>query len=151
MPTSVGMTRKAAQMGQSLRGLVLYQRPFVLTGGPGLFSTSWRAKARHPRLCFAAQKTWMPGPSPGMTRRVRLNGRWYYIAMPTTLTEEDKDHLGSLCMLFGVGFVLFDLNKEVPNFSIRVRAQRFFPDMFYVNKFAEDLKSYKAEIFERLF
>jgi hypothetical protein len=42
--------------------------------------------------------------------------------MATTLTEEDQSRLESLCMLFGVGLVLFDLNKENPKFSIRVRA-----------------------------
>jgi hypothetical protein len=71
--------------------------------------------------------------------------------MPTTLTEEDKDRLESLCMLFGVGLVLFDLNKDAPGFSPRVRAQRFFPDMFYVNEFAERLKSYNVGIFNTLF
>jgi hypothetical protein len=71
--------------------------------------------------------------------------------MPNTLTEEDKSRLESLCMLFGVGLVLFDLSKDVPNFSIRMRAQRFSPDMFYVNEFAERLKLHDAERFEDLF
>lgn len=74
-----------------------------------------------------------------------------YIGMPTTLTEEDQSRLESLCMLFGVGLVLFSLNKDAPQFSIRVRAQRFSPDMFYVNEFADRLKHYDAEIFEGLF
>jgi hypothetical protein len=43
-------------------------------------------------------------------------------------------------VLFGVGLVLFDVDKTNPRFSIRVRAQRFSPDMFYVNEFAERLK-----------
>ena len=58
-----------------------------------------------------------------------------YIAMPSTLSEEDQSRLETLCMLFGVGLVLFELNPELPNFLIRVRAQRFSPDMFYVNEF----------------
>lgn len=87
----------------------------------------------------------------GQAVAYRLFSHKTYIAMPTTLTEEDKDRLESLCMLFGVGFVLFDLNKDAPNFSIRVRAQRFFPDMFYVNKFADDLKSHNLRMFEKLF
>lgn len=81
----------------------------------------------------------------------RLFSTKTYIAMPGTLTEEDQSRLESLCMLFGVGLVLFDLNKESPAFSIRVRAQRFSPDMFYVNEFAERLKLHDAEIFEELF
>jgi hypothetical protein len=70
--------------------------------------------------------------------------------MPTTLTEEDQSRLESLCMLFGVGLVLFNLNKEAPEFSIRVRAQRFSPDMFYVNEFADRLKHHDAVTFEEL-
>ena len=35
--------------------------------------------------------------------------------------------------------------------SIRVRAQRFSPDMFYVNEFADRLKRHDADIFEELF
>jgi hypothetical protein len=71
--------------------------------------------------------------------------------MPTTLTAEDQSRLESLCMLYGVGLVLFDLDKNVPRFAPRVRAQRFTPDMFYVNEFAERLKHHDAETFERLF
>ena len=44
-------------------------------------------------------------------------------------------------MLFGVGLVLFNLDKDNPESEIRVRAQRFSPDMFYVNEFAERLDS----------
>jgi hypothetical protein len=87
----------------------------------------------------------------GQAVAYRLFSTKTYIAMPTSLTEEDQSRLESLCMLFGVGLVLFDLNKDVPQFSIRVRAQRFSPDMFYVNEFADRLKHYDAEIFEKLF
>jgi len=87
----------------------------------------------------------------GQAIAYRLFSHKTYIAMPTTLTEEDKDRLESLCVLFGVGLVMFDLDKDAPGFSIRVRAQRFFPDMFYVNKFADDLKSHDLKMFEKLF
>ena len=87
----------------------------------------------------------------GQAVAYRLFSPKTYIGMPTTLTEEDQSRLESLCMLFGVGLVLFDLNKDAPQFSIRVRAQRFSPDMFYVNEFADRLKHYDAEIFEELF
>lgn len=87
----------------------------------------------------------------GQAVAYRLFSTKTYIAMPTTLTEEDQSRLESLCMLFGVGLVLFDLNRESPKFSIRVRAQRFSPDMFYVNEFAERLKHHDAKTFEELF
>ncbi len=87
----------------------------------------------------------------GQAVAYRLFSTKTYIAMPRTLTEEDQSRLESLCMLFGVGLVIFDLNKEAPQFSIRVRAQRFSPDMFYVNEFADRLKHYDAATFEELF
>jgi hypothetical protein len=87
----------------------------------------------------------------GQAIAYRLFSSKTYIAMPTSLTETDQSRLESLCMLFGVGLVLFDLNKDAPAFSIRVRAQRFSPDMFYVNEFAERLKYHDGEIFEELF
>ena len=45
----------------------------------------------------------------------------------------------------------FDVDKSNPRFAIRVRAQRFPPDMFYVNDFVERLKLYDATVFEELF
>ncbi len=87
----------------------------------------------------------------GQAVAYRLFSTKTYIGMPTTLTEEDQSRLESLCMLFGVGLVLFDLRKDAPGFSIRVRAQRFSPDMFYVNEFAERLKHHDGAVFEELF
>ncbi len=87
----------------------------------------------------------------GQAIAYRLFSTKTYIAMPTTLTEEDESRLESLCMLFGVGLVLFDLNKDAPQFSIRVRAQRFSPDMFYANEFADRLKQHDPQIFTKLF
>lgn len=87
----------------------------------------------------------------GQAIAYRLFSTKTYIAMPTTLTEEDQSRLESLCMLFGLGFVLFDLNKDSPRFTIRVRAQRFSPDMFYANEFADRLKQHDPRIFKELF
>ncbi len=87
----------------------------------------------------------------GQAVAYRLFSAKTYVVMPTTLTEVDKSRLESLCVLFGVGLVLFDVDKSNPGFLIRVRAQRFSPDMFYVNEFAERLKSYDAQVFEKLF
>ena len=87
----------------------------------------------------------------GQAISYRLFSSKTYIAMPTTLTEEDQSRLESLCMLFGIGLVLFDLNKDDPRFSIRVRAQRFSPDMFYANEFADRLKQHNSKIFKELF
>ena len=70
----------------------------------------------------------------------------------SALFSQQSAPLGTaLCMLFGVGLILFELNTENPNFQIRMRAQRFSPDMFYVNEFADRLRLHNPELFEELF
>jgi hypothetical protein len=54
-------------------------------------------------------------------------------------------------MLFGIGLVFFDVAPGTPTFVIRVRAQRFSPDMFYVNDFAERLHQHDPQAFDELF
>jgi len=55
----------------------------------------------------------------GQAVACRLFSAKTYVAMPTTLTPEDQSRLESLCMLFGVGLVLFDVEKDVAkSFSI---------------------------------
>jgi hypothetical protein len=54
-------------------------------------------------------------------------------------------------MLFGIGLVLFEPNLEDPAFQIRVRAQRFPPDMFYVNESAERIHQIDPGIVNELF
>lgn len=87
----------------------------------------------------------------GQAVAYRLFSTKTYIAMPTSITEDDKERLESLCMLLGVGLVLFNLDKNEPGFEIRVRAQRFVPDMFYVNEFARRLSSSNKKTFDDLF
>jgi hypothetical protein len=50
----------------------------------------------------------------GQSVAYRLFSTKTYVAMPRTLTEEDQSRLESLCMLFGVGLVIFDLNRDAP-------------------------------------
>lgn len=87
----------------------------------------------------------------GQAVAYRLFSSKSYIVMPITITEEDLSRLEALCVVNGVGLVVFELNSKEPNFSIRVRAQRFEPDMFYVNEFADRLKQHSSEKFEQLF
>lgn len=68
-----------------------------------------------------------------------------YIVVPKTSSDEDIGRLDSLGRIFGIGLVLFDpLQPKEPDFSIRVRASREEPDMFYVNKY---LKLVEEELF----
>jgi hypothetical protein len=87
----------------------------------------------------------------GQATAYRLFSAKSYIVMPNTILPEDYGRLEALCMLFGIGLVLFGLDTSDPDFQIRVRAQRFQPDMFYVNEFAERLYQLDAGVFNQLF
>ena len=87
----------------------------------------------------------------GQAVAYRLFAAKCYVVMPTTISDEDLSRLEALCMLFGVGLVVFNLNPKSPDFAIRVRAQRYSPDMFYVNEFARRLHQYDPGLFEKLF
>lgn len=87
----------------------------------------------------------------GQAVAYRLFSHKTYVVMPSIISEEDKGRLDSLCMIYGVGFVIFDLDDSNPNFQIRVRAQRFQPDMFFVNDLAEKLKNYDHDKFQKVF
>lgn len=87
----------------------------------------------------------------GQAVAYRLFSTKTYVVMPSKISEEDLSRLESLCMLFGIGLVIFDLDLKKPQFRIRVRAQRYLPDMFYVNEFADRLRQHNSEVFEHLF
>ncbi len=87
----------------------------------------------------------------GQAISYRLFSTKVYIVEPSTISPADYDRLEALCMLFGVGLVLFDLDVKKPNFSIRTRAQKYSPDMFWANEFADKLYSVNKEAFQKLF
>ena len=87
----------------------------------------------------------------GQAAAYRLFSHKVYLVMPSTVPEQDRDRLESLALLFGMGLVEFDLDLERPNYRVRVRAQRFVPDMFYVNEFAERLHNHDKSAFNGLF
>jgi hypothetical protein len=59
-----------------------------------------------------------------------------YIVIPKNSSQDDISKLDALCLIFGIGLVLFDNNNpNDPQFEIRVRPIRHEPDMFYVNKY----------------
>ncbi len=87
----------------------------------------------------------------GQAIAYRLFSSKVYLVEPSSMIPEDQDRIEGLCILFGIGLILFDLNPEIPNFMIRVRAQRYNPDMFYVNEFADKLFNARKDVFNRLF
>ena len=63
-----------------------------------------------------------------------------YIVVPESAQEEDRSRLDSLCMIFGIGLIVFDSkNPKEPRFKILTRAARHEPDMFYVNKHVREV------------
>ncbi len=68
-----------------------------------------------------------------------------YIVIPKNSSQDDISKLDALCLIFGIGLVLFDSNNpNDPQFEIRVRPLRHEPDMFYVNKY---MKLIEKELF----
>jgi len=68
-----------------------------------------------------------------------------YMLIPKNSSEEDKSRIESLCLIFGIGLILFDsTNTENPQFEIRVRPLKHEPDMFYVNKY---MRMIETELF----
>jgi hypothetical protein len=59
-----------------------------------------------------------------------------YIVIPKNSSQDDISKLDALCLIFGIGLVLYDnRNANEPQFEIRVRPLKHEPDMFYVNKY----------------
>jgi len=69
-----------------------------------------------------------------------------YIVIPKSSSEDDISRVEGLCLIFGIGLVLFDNNSvENPQFEIRTRPSKHEPDMFYVNN---NLKLIEKELFK---
>jgi hypothetical protein len=68
-----------------------------------------------------------------------------YIVVPKNSSQDDISKLDALCLIFGIGLVLFDnTNVKEPLFEIRVRPAKHEPDMFFVNKY---MKLIEEELF----
>ena len=59
-----------------------------------------------------------------------------YLVVPEESPQDEIARLDSLCQVFGIGLILFDVSSaEDPKFNIRVRPRKQEPDMFYANKY----------------
>lgn len=68
-----------------------------------------------------------------------------YIVVPKESLEEDISKIDALCLIFGIGLILFNSrNNKEPGFEIRVRPTKHEPDMFYVNRY---MKLVENELF----
>lgn len=81
----------------------------------------------------------------GQACSYRLFSHKSYIVVSKNSSQDDISRLDALCLIFGIGLVLFDTgNVNDPQFEIRVRPLRHEPDMFYVNKY---MKIIEKELF----
>ena len=82
----------------------------------------------------------------GQACSYKLFSNKVYLLIPKQSSETDISRLDSLCLIFGIGLVLFDANNsDDPKFEIRVRPTKHEPDIFYTNKY---LKLIESELFE---
>ncbi|MFO7996184.1 MAG: hypothetical protein R6U93_03420 [Dehalococcoidia bacterium] len=81
----------------------------------------------------------------GQACSYRLFSHKSYIVVPRNSSPDDILRIDALCMIFGIGLVLFESRTPSnPEFQIEVRPFRQEPDMFYVNKY---LKLIERELF----
>lgn len=68
-----------------------------------------------------------------------------YLVIPNSAPDDELSRLDSLCQVFGIGLIHFDAdNPDDPKYTIRVRARRQEPDLFYTNKY---MKMVETEMF----
>ena len=80
----------------------------------------------------------------GQACAYRLFSHKVYLVIPKASADADIERIDSLCRIYGIGLVLFDIDPTKPNFEIRVRPAKFEPDLFYTNKF---MKLIEKELF----
>ncbi|MBN2136914.1 MAG: hypothetical protein JW720_03830 [Sedimentisphaerales bacterium] len=81
----------------------------------------------------------------GQACSYRLFSHKSYLVVPKHSSQEEIARLDSLCIVFGIGLILFNSSSpDNPQFNIRVRPTKQEPDMFYVNKY---MKYVEKELF----
>lgn len=72
----------------------------------------------------------------GQACAYKLFSHKVYLVVPHQSQDEEIARLDSLCQIFGIGLVTFDVNSPAaPDFRILVRPARHEPDLFYTNKY----------------
>lgn len=84
----------------------------------------------------------------GQACAYKLFSHKVYIVIPKSSSEDDIARVEALCLIFGIGLVLFDNNNtENPQFEIRTRPIKHEPEMLYVNN---NLKLIEKELFTNI-
>ena len=72
----------------------------------------------------------------GQACSYRLFSHKSYLLIPKSSLKEDIERIDALCLIFGIGLVLFNNdNPNNPEFEIRARPIKHEPDIFYANKY----------------
>jgi hypothetical protein len=84
----------------------------------------------------------------GQACAYKLFSHKVYLLIPNQSTKEDLDRLDSLCLIFGIGLVLFDAKNPIqPNFSIQARPAKHEPDTYYSNMFLKLITDFENKLF----
>lgn len=75
----------------------------------------------------------------GQACAYRLFSHKVYLVAPGNVDPSDLQRLEALCMTSGIGLVLFARGKGKVTFTVRVRAARGAPSMFYANKYLRNV------------
>ena len=87
----------------------------------------------------------------GQAVAYRLFSHKTYLVLPDTVTRAESDKILLLCSLYGIGLVYFSLDRDVPEFSDKLLAQKFVPDMFSLNDFVENIRRSNRDKYNKLF
>ena len=87
----------------------------------------------------------------GQAASYRLFSHKCYLVLPRTISADDLDRIEALSVVFGLGLVIFDLDKGNPAFELVSRAMPAQPDMVYVNQMAKRLNDHDRRAFDKLF
>lgn len=103
---------------------------------PQIVTAEIKVATNHPVVAF------------GQAVAYRLFSHKSYVVIPSKTADEDISRLKSLCGIHGIGLVVFELNKDNPNYMMLVVPESAEPDVFYVNSVFERLD---ADQLNRLF
>jgi len=85
----------------------------------------------------------------GQACAYKLFSHKVYLVVPKG--SEEIGRLESLCLRFGLGLILFEIEGKESRFSIRTRAVKSEPDYMSLNEYLNKLKQRRPDIFKELF
>jgi len=75
----------------------------------------------------------------GQACAYKLFSHRVYLVIPEQSDDETIDRIDSLCILFGIGLILFNKDDPEEEFQIKNRARKSMPDISYLNKKIEKI------------